>query len=169
MSRIIVSMSLVTSPPPGIALPGRALSGGTPSGGTPSGGTLPPLLLAARPPFGRAGPPGLLPRPRSRPGPRPWRGIAGRGAAYRHPFVRRRVRCRIDIPGVFVRIGHGASGRCVGCPRPCRRPSLSLARCGPPAGRAQRDLPGQLLILRLALLQVGENRGSDEDRGVGAR
>ena len=36
------------------------------------------------------------------------------------------------------------------------------------ARQAAVDLDGQVLVLRLALLQVGEHRGRDEDRGVGA-
>src|SRR5450756_3016990 len=39
---------------------------------------------------------------------------------------------------------------------------------GTAAGQAAVDLDGQVLELRVPLLQVGEHRGGNEDRGVGA-
>src|SRR6185437_16394502 len=72
----------------------------------------------------------------------------------------RRARRRRDGGGRAGRRGGGGAG---GAAR-LGRDALGRAA----AGEAAVDLDGQVLVLRVALLQVAENRGRDEDRGVGA-
>ncbi len=70
---------------------------------------------------------------------------AGLGGGAVAPACRRRGK-----PGLLVRLGSRPLG-------------------GAPAGLAQPDLLGQVPVLRFPLLEVGEHRGGDADRGVGAR
>ncbi len=109
------------------------------------------------------------------------RALAARAARRRPAGTRARTRPRARRPGRARRRPTAlavSASTAVALPLPGwpptaagarRRGRLGLAQRGPAAGGALGDLLGQLLVLRLPLLQVRQHRGGDEDRGVGAR
>src|SRR5690242_8274311 len=131
---------------------------------------LPPLLPGTWPALRAAGD-SLLPGHRSR------RGVArpGRGGGDRHAVTGVLLDRLILILVLIRRLGRRAwHGDRRGRHRRGRRRRGGAVGFGPgaprraAAGQAAVDLGSQVLVLRLPLLEVGEDRGSDEDRGVGA-